>query len=127
LALPGGMSRYGAALNTARARLMVKGGFAYSEAGSTLWTEGTAQAALLAALLDRRAQAARLLAAVERNRAPSGSYFAADRDADTGFRLDTDASQARRYFHLPHLGALSWAIMAQQHFNPFIFGHSLPS
>lgn len=64
---------------------------------------------------------------MERNRAPGGSYFAAERDTDTGFRLDTDASQARRYFHLPHLGALSWAIMAQRHFNPFTFGSSLPS
>lgn len=127
LALPGGVVRYGTALKTARAKMMAQGGFAYSQASSAMWTEGTAQAALLEALLNHAARAARLLAVVEHNRAPGGGYFAADRDADTGFRLDTDASQARLYFHLPHLGALAWVVMAQRHFNPFTFGASLPS
>jgi hypothetical protein len=121
LALPGAAPRYGAALQTARDRLMTDGGFAYSEAGGAAWTEGTAQAALLAGLTGKRQQAASLLAAAEKNRAPDGSYFAAGRDTDTGFRLDTDAAQARRYFHTPHLGALAWVALAQRRFNPFTF------
>jgi phytoene dehydrogenase-like protein len=67
------------------------------------------------------------MAVVEKNRSPGGGYYAADRDADTGFRLDTDASQARRYFHMPHLGALAWAALARRRFNPFTFGPSLPA
>jgi hypothetical protein len=126
LALPGATARYGAALKTARAKMTAGDGFTYSEAGRAVWTEGTAQAALLAALLHQPGQAAKLLAAVERNRAPDGSYFAADRDTDTGFRLDTDPSQARTYFHLPHLGALAWAALAQRGFNPFTGAKALP-
>lgn len=127
LALPGGAARYGAALKTVRAKMMVQGGFTYSETGKAVWTEGTAQAALLASLMRQPAQAVRLLAAVERNRAPDGGYFAADHDTDTGFRLDTDPSQARTYFHLPHLGALAWAALAQHRFNPFTFAATLPA
>jgi hypothetical protein len=126
LALPGAASHYGAALRTARDRLMIDGGFAYSQAGGAMWTEGTAQAALLAALMGRTKDAARLMAAVERNRTPDGGYFASSRDSDTGFRLDTDPTQARRYFRMPHLGALAWAAMAQHRFNPFTFGLELP-
>ncbi|MBA2590336.1 MAG: hypothetical protein H0U98_17120 [Alphaproteobacteria bacterium] len=126
LALPGGVVRYGAAIKTARNKMMVGDGFTYSEAGEAVWTEGTAQAALLASLMHQQAQASRLLAVVERARAPDGSYFAADRDTDTGFRLDTDPAQPRRYFHLPHLGALAWAALAQRRFNPFTGKNALP-
>lgn len=126
LALPGGIKRYGTALRTVRKTMTVDDGFAYSKSGGAVWTEGTAQAALLAALMDQPQEAKRLMAAVERNRAPDGSYFAADRDTDTGFRLDTDPGQARRYFRMPHLGALAWAAMAQRHFNPFTLAAALP-
>jgi hypothetical protein len=127
LALPGGVARYGAALKTVRAKMMVGDGFTYSQAGNAVWTEGTAQAALLATLMHQPSEAARLMAAVERNRTPDGGYFAADRDTDTGFRQDTDPTQARRYFHMPHLGALAWAAMAQRRFNPFTGTRALPS
>jgi len=126
LALPGGVARYGGALRTAREKMAVGEGFTYSEAGGAMWTEGTAQMALLMTLMHQPQPAARLMAAVERSRAPDGSYFAADRDTDTGFRLDTDPGQARRYFHMPHLGALAWAAMAQRSFNPFTFVAALP-
>jgi hypothetical protein len=127
LALPGGVRRYGAALKTARAKMTVDGGFGYSQTRGAVWTEGTAQAALLAALMRQPREAARLLAVVEKNRAPGGGYYAADRDTDTGFRLDTDAAQARRYFHMPHLGALAWAALARRRFNPFTFASTLPA
>jgi hypothetical protein len=77
--------------------------------------------------MGQRREAAGLLAVVERNRAPDGSYYAADRDADTGLRLDTDASQARRYFRMPHLGALAWVALAQRRYNPFTFTAALPA
>ena len=126
LALPDGAARYGAALKTARSKMTVRGGFTYSEAGKAMWTEGTAQAALLATLMHQPGQAAQLLVSIERNRAPDGSYFAADRDTDTGFRLDTDPAQARTYFHLPHLGALAWVALARRGFNPFTGKGALP-
>ena len=126
LSLPGGVARYSAALKTARNKMMVGDGFSYSEAGKAVWTEGTAQAALLASLMHQQEQALQLLGVVERARAPDGSYFAADRDTDTGFRLDTDPAQARRYFHLPHLGALAWTALAQRSFNPFTGKKALP-
>jgi hypothetical protein len=126
LALPGGVARYGAALKTARRTMTVNGGFTYSETGKAMWTEGSAQAALLAALMHQPRQEARLLAVVETNRSPDGSYYSADRETDTGFRLDTDPSQARTYYRLPHLGALAWALLAQRHFNPFTGARALP-
>jgi hypothetical protein len=126
LGLPGGAARYGGALAAARAHMTVDGGFAYSQARGGLWTEGTAQAALLAALMGDDKQAARLMAAVAKNRAPGGGYYASDRAAATGFRLDTDPAQQRRYFRTPHLGALAWAAMAARRFNPFTFGSTLP-
>ena len=126
LALPGGAARYGAALKTARTKMMVGAGFTYSESGKAVWTEGTAQAALLAALLHQPQQAARLLAVAERNRDPDGGYFAASRNTDTGFRLDTDPTQVRSYFHLSHLGALAWMALAQRRFNPFTGKGALP-
>jgi hypothetical protein len=126
LALPRGVAQYSAALRIARDKMAVQDGFAYSQAGGAIWTEGTAQAALVMALMDQPREAARLMTAVERNRAPDGSYFAASSNTDTGFRLDTDPGQARHYFHTPHLGALAWAAMARRRFNPFIFATSLP-
>jgi hypothetical protein len=126
LALPGGVRRYQAALNIVRKRMSVNGGLAYSQAGGAVWVEGTAQGALLAALMGRAKDAARLMAAVERNRTPDGGYFASSRDSDTGFRLDTDPTQARRYFRMPHLGTLAWAAMASRRFNPFTFSGTLP-
>ncbi len=126
LALPGGVARYGAALGTARARMAVDGGFAYSETRGAVWTEGTAQAALVMALTGQTQDYARLMRVVEGNRDPFGRYFASDRDSDTGFRLDTDPAQARRYFREPHLSALAWVAMARRKFNPFTLAVARP-
>jgi hypothetical protein len=106
--------------------MSVKGGLAYGSARGGVWTEGTEQAALLMTLLARPAQ--RLIAAAERNRAPDGSYFATDAlSMSTGFDLESDPTQRRAYFHLPHLAALAWATLAQQGFNPFTGTKALPA
>jgi hypothetical protein len=127
LAIPGGSQRYAKALPTARRRLRVRDGFAYSEAREGIWTEGTAQAALLMTLMGRRQVAQASMAALERNRAPDGSYYATGgRQAPTGFMLQTDPTLPRLYFHIPHLAALAWAALAQQRFNPFTGTLSLP-
>jgi hypothetical protein len=106
-------------------RMSVNRGLSYSGARGGVWTEGTEQAALLMKLLGRSPQ--KLLAAAERNRAPDGSYYATDAlSLSTGFDLESDPSQRRAYFHLPHLAALAWAALAQQGFNPFTVTKALP-
>jgi hypothetical protein len=125
LALPGAAARYD--VRAAQARLSDGGGFAYSQAKEGLWTEGTAQVALLLALSGREAEAAQYRNMVEGMRTPDGSYFAANtKELPTGFMLETDPSQPRQYFHIAHLAALSWAALAQTRYNPFTGTHALP-
>jgi hypothetical protein len=127
MALSGATAKYTGVFDTFRARIAVGGGYAYSAAKGGVWTEGTAQAALLAKLMHRPAQAASLLAVVEKNRAPDGSYFATDVSSlATGFDMDSDVAQKRVYFHLPHLAALAWIALAEQGFDPFTGTKALP-
>jgi hypothetical protein len=126
LAIPGAAQRYAGALASARRDMGVRGGFAYSQSKDAVWTEGTAQAALLLELSKQDAGAP--LAAIDHNRAADGSYFAIDTaQSQTGFLLDTDRSKPRAYFHLPHLAALAWAAIAQTRLNPFTSSKALPN
>jgi hypothetical protein len=103
------------------------GGFAYSEAKQGLWTEGTAQVALLMALSGNMAEADRLAGAVDSMQLPDGSYYAASRkELPTGFMLETDPTQPRQYFHIAHLAAVSWAALAIRRYNPFTGTSALP-
>jgi hypothetical protein len=125
LAIPNAATRYPAAMN--QDKLRDANGFAYSEAKEGLWTEGTAQAALLFKLAGHEREAERLLMAIEAMRTPDGSYYAASPSAlPTGFMLDTDPTQPRQYFRIAHLAAVSWAALAQQGYNPFTGKSSLP-
>jgi hypothetical protein len=125
LAIAGAATRYKAA--AAQTKLRDGEGFAYSEAKEGLWTEGTAQVALLMNLSGREEEANRLMKAVEAMRAPDGSYFAAStRELPTGFMLETDPTQPRQYFHIAHLAALSWVAIAQRRYNPFTGTNTLP-
>ncbi len=125
LAIPGAAKRYKAAM--AHSRLRDGDGFAYSEAKEGLWTEGTAQVALLLELSGRDAEADRFMKAVDAMRTPDGSYYAASsRGLPTGFMLETDPTQPRRYFHIAHLAAVSWVAIAQQRYNPFTGTYALP-
>lgn len=126
LALPGAARRYAGSLAAARHDMGVRGGLAYSDAKDAVWTEGTAQAALLMELSGQ--DPAPLLAAIARNRAPdNGGYYAVDSaQSQTGFLLDTDRSKPRAYFHTPHLAALAWVALAQTRLNPFTGSGALP-
>jgi hypothetical protein len=127
LALPEFSEGYLPAFATAQQRMAAGNGFSYSEAKNGLWTEGTAQGALLMELLDRPQDAAALMKAATRNRAKSGSYFASEpMRLPTGFMLDTDPIKPRLYFHIPHLAALAWMAMAERRFNPFTVANALP-
>lgn len=125
LAIPNAAVNYKAAM--APTSLRDGDGFAYSEAKEGLWTEGTAQVALLMKLSGRQEQADRLMKAVEAMRTPDGSYYAAStKKLPTGFMLETDPTQPRQYFHIGHLAAVSWVAMAQQNYNPFTGTNALP-
>lgn len=127
LALPELKSRGDAVMASIDTRLAVGDGYAYSEVKSGIWTEGTAQVALLAALRGDKTKAAALLKAIARQRATDGSYYASNIAAlPTGFMLPTDPRQPRLYFRLPHLGATAWAALAERRFNPFTGTATLP-
>lgn len=127
LALPGAASRYAAVLSTVARRLAVPGGLRYSEPATGLWTEGSAQAAVLLQLMNKREWSQQLLGALQTQRTANGGYYASDvAAASTGFMLDTDPTKPRQYFHLEHLGAAAWAALAQQRFNPFTGTRQLP-
>ena len=120
LALPGYAEKFSSVLDTLQKRLKDGDGFSYSEAKEGMWTEGTAQAALFLTLSGQEQSAQEYLAAIEENRAPDDSYYAASvNELPTGFMLQTDPTQPRLYFHISHLAALSWAALAQERFNPF--------
>ncbi|MDR3440553.1 hypothetical protein [Telmatospirillum sp.] len=126
LAVPGAVDRYGAVIATIE-RLAVDHGFAYSEAKEGVWTEGTAQVALLYALTNRVAQANSLLAAIQAQQTSNGSYYATSTPSlPTGFTLPTDPTKPRLYYRLPHLGATAWVALAERRFNPFTAGSTLP-
>lgn len=127
LALPHGMSRFGAALATAQTRLRAGPGYSYSSAGGGPWIEGSAQVLLLLERLHRDGQTGALRALLETAHLPGTGYFATGGEAvPTGFMLATDPSQPRVYPHLLHLGATAWVALAQQGFDPFTAGRSLP-
>jgi hypothetical protein len=121
LALPGALDRYGPELTRSvmqlRAGTGVGAGFSYSEADHGLWTEGTAQAALLGRLA--RWPELDALSALEAVRAGDGGYF-----ATTQVTLATGFGPS--YLHLEHLGAAAWVALARQGFNPFTGTRALP-
>lgn len=125
LAIPKAARRYKSAMS--QAKLRFGDGYAYSEANDGLWTEGTAQMALLLELAGRRREALGLMKALDTMRAPSGSYFAAStRTLPTGFMLETDPTKPRQYFRIEHLAAVAWVALAQRRFNPFTGTNALP-
>jgi hypothetical protein len=113
-------ARLAEALSTIEGQLAAGGGFSYSEASKGLWTEGSAQVALLYLSIGSDAKAATVLSALATVRTADGSFFAtADHSLPTGFMLATDPTKPRLYFHLPHLGALAWVALAETATNPF--------
>ncbi|HEX4507832.1 MAG TPA: hypothetical protein VH722_19045 [Alphaproteobacteria bacterium] len=127
LAIPAMASHAGPDLDTVDSRLAIGDGYTYSDAGSAVWTEGTAQAALVWALLGHPDKADQADRAVEGQRAPRGGYFATPQlRLKTGFADSANPGMQRYYFHLPHLAAAAWVALAEKHFNPFTASAVLP-
>jgi hypothetical protein len=112
--------RFMAALATADKRLAFKDGYAYGEDRVGIWTEGTAQVALLQEKLGNKDKSRALIAVLESQRSPDGGYFASSaQELPTGYGLESDPTKPRLYFRLPHLGATAWAALAERGFDPF--------
>jgi hypothetical protein len=127
MALPGEVKRRASVFLTIERGLRFEAGYTYSEAAGGLWIEGTAQVAVLLELLHREARARALRVAISAQRTADGGYYASGAAATpTGFMLATDPTKPRVYFHLEHLGAAAWAALADQGYNPFTGGRSLP-
>jgi hypothetical protein len=127
LALPGAVKQHPRVLQVLERSLRFEAGYTYSEAGGGLWIEGSAQVAVLLQLMEQPARAAELRAAINAQRTANGGYYASGAAATpTGFMLATDPTRPRVYFHLEHLGASAWAALADQGYNPFTGGRSLP-
>jgi hypothetical protein len=127
LAIPAMAPHADPGLATVDSRLTVGDGYTYSDAGNALWTEGTAQAALVWALLGHPDKADLANRAVQGQRAPRGGYFATPQlRLATGFADAANPGMQRYYYHLPHLAAAAWAALAEKHFNPFTDSASLP-
>jgi hypothetical protein len=127
LALAGAATQYGAAIPTVEQRLRVGNGFAYSQAKDGIWTEGTAQMALLYALIGRPADAKAATKATSEQQIPDGSFYATNTQSlPTGFMLSTDPAKPRLYFRLAHLGATAWVALAEMRYNPFTATTAFP-
>jgi hypothetical protein len=128
MALPGATRKFASAMATAEQRMRVGKGFSFGEDRDGVWTEGTGQMALLLKLLGRTEEVQPLMAVIESQRLPDGGGFYATsvQELPTGFMLDTDPTKPRLYFRLPHLGAASWAALAERGFNPFTATKGLP-
>ena len=119
-ALPGAAQKFGAVLATLDDKLSASGGYAYGEQRDGIWTEGTAQAALLQEKLGNKDKSRALLSVIETQRSPDGGYYATSTQGlPTGYGQESDPSKPRLYFRLPHLGAAAWMALAERGFDPF--------
>lgn len=99
----------------------VTGGFSFNNDHGGLWTEGTAQAALAYRQIGEIEKASRALASVAAQVSPTGYLWATpEARLATGLAIGPDSSSADFfYFHMPHLGATAWAVIAAIGWNPF--------
>lgn len=87
------------------------GGFDFTGTRDGLWTEGTAQAALVYRRQGREAEADKLLATIAQQASPGGLLYATPQERVT--------APYSYYYHQPHLGATAWAVLAALDRNPY--------
>ncbi len=121
IAIPDAAGKWQRALDWARSRHGVKGGYGFNANPDGIWTEGTGQAALVLRASGREGDATALWPILVAQRAPSGLLFATpDPRIRTGLQIGPDSkTDDFYYFHLPHLGATAWAVLAATGWNPF--------
>jgi hypothetical protein len=116
--LPDAPKAWQRALTWAERRHAVEGGFSFTDARDGMWTEGTAQAALVYRRRGNLAEADRLLASIARQAAPSGFLY-----ATPATRV---AALYSHYHHRPCLAATAWAVIAATGRNPYQPAASTP-
>lgn len=101
------------------------GGLDFNDDRDGLWSEGTAQGALVARSLGRKADAHRLKVTVGEQAGPEGYIFAAKNPSiSTGLAIGPDSdTDDFRYYRRPHLGATAWTVLAARGWNPFTGRH----
>ena len=99
----------------------VPGGFDFNADRDGAWIEGTAQAALAYRVVGRPHDADPLFATIDAQFSTSGMIYATREP-----RISTGLATAPGggggdfyYFHVPHLGATAWAILAATGRNPY--------
>lgn len=90
----------------------VQGGFDFTDVPDGLWTEGTAQAALVYRWLGRDADADKLLVSIAKQVSPGGFLYAT--------REPRITAVYSYYYRQPHLGATAWAVLAALDRNPYL-------
>lgn len=109
------------ALETARSKLAVDGGFDFNSDRDGVWTEGTAQAALAFAKAGKREAAEHYLGTALAAADPKSGWLFATREGKVTTGLTTGPGNIPfYYFHRPHIGATAWATLAALDFDPFL-------
>ncbi|WP_231908195.1 hypothetical protein [Cupriavidus sp. USMAHM13] len=121
VAMPDDAGPWQRSLDWVARRHGVQGGFGFKADPDGMWTEGTAQAALVLLGAQRLPPTDPLWRLLQAQRAPSGLLYATPQARiSTGLRIGpTSTSDDFFYFHLPHLGATAWAVLAAAGWNPF--------
>lgn len=89
----------------------VDGGFSFTDVRDGMWTEGTAQAALVYRQAGDEAKADALFASIARQASPGGFLYATPGPRITALYAD--------YYHRPCLAATAWAVIAASNRNPY--------
>lgn len=110
--LPNAPNRWQRALAWIQRNHSVGGGFSFTDDRAGMWTEGTAQAALVYRQVGDEAEADKLFVIIAQQASPNGFFYA------------TPAPRAKAaysfYYHQPCLAATAWAVIAALNRNPYI-------
>lgn len=121
IAVPDAPADWRRGLDWTRERHGVAGGYGFNGNPDGVWTEGTGQAALVLRASNRAQDATSLWPLLLAQRAPSGLLYATPAQRiRTGLSIGpTSTTEDFYYYHLPHLGATAWAVLAAAGWNPF--------
>jgi len=121
IAVPDAAATWRRSLDWTRAHHAVRGGYGFNANPDGVWTEGTGQAALVLRASGRDDETKGLWPVLLAQRAPSGMLYATpERRIRTGLSIGPDSTtEDFYYYHLPHLGATAWAVLAAAGWNPF--------
>ncbi|HEX7338557.1 MAG TPA: hypothetical protein VF271_01340 [Rhodanobacteraceae bacterium] len=112
--LPHASKTWRRALSWVEHKNAVKGGFDFTDVRDGMWTEGTAQAALVYRWIDDDAEADKLFASIAQQVSPGGFFYATPQPRITAVYS--------YYYHQPCLAATAWAVIAALDRNPYLPG-----